>query len=464
MYSSAPMRAPNILYLHSHDTGRYVQPYGYPVPTPNIQHLADQGVLFREAFCAAPVCSGSRAALLTGQWTHQTGMTGLAHRGYRLTHPERHIVHTLREAGYWSGLIGEQHVSADPRDVGYDRVVELDSTKVSDVAPAATRLIAERAAAGAGDEDGAGQPFFLSVGFFETHREFFEPSSVRDALYSRPPENIVDHARTRRDMASFKASARSLDQGVGTVLNALEEHRLVDDTLVILTTDHGLAYPDAKCTMYDRGIGIMLLIRGPGGFERGRVHDSLVSHLDIYPTICDVAGIDHPHWLEGRSLVPLVQGEVAEVRDEVFAEVTYHAAYEPQRAVRTARYKYMRRYDTSHPGRVLANLDDGLTKDVMVAAGWDQITPPAEALYDLWLDPGEGDNRIDDPALEKVLADLRHRLHDWMVRTDDPLLDGPVPPAEGTVYNTVDQLSASDPTTPPTTHSTTLTRRPRHPD
>ena len=101
-----------------------MQPYGYPVPTPNIQHLADQGVLFRQAFCAAPVCSGSRAALLTGQCTHATGMLGLAHRGYRLAHPERHIVHVLRDAGYWSGLIGEQHVSADPADVGYDHVVD----------------------------------------------------------------------------------------------------------------------------------------------------------------------------------------------------------------------------------------------------------------------------------------------------------------------------------------------------
>ncbi|HKY13585.1 MAG TPA: sulfatase-like hydrolase/transferase, partial [Microthrixaceae bacterium] len=239
------MRRPNILYLHSHDTGRYVQPYGYPVPTPNLQHLADQGVLFRQAFAAAPVCSGSRAALLTGQCSHATGMLGLAHRGWRLSHPERHMVHVLRGAGYWSGLVGEQHVSEDPETVGYDHVVELDSTKVHDVAPAATRLIAERA--------GADEPFFLSVGFFETHREFFEPTSVRDALYSRPPENIVDNVLTRRDMASFKASARSLDQGVGTVLNALEEHGIADDTLVIMTTDHGLAYPDSKATMHDRG-------------------------------------------------------------------------------------------------------------------------------------------------------------------------------------------------------------------
>jgi N-sulfoglucosamine sulfohydrolase len=445
---------PNVLYLHSHDTGRYVQPYGYPVPTPNIQHLADQGVLFRQAFCAAPVCSGSRAALLTGQCTHETGMLGLAHRGYRLRHPERHIVNVLREAGYWTGLIGEQHVSADPGDLGYNHVVDLDSTRVSEVAPAATKLIAMRAQEEA--------PFFLSVGFFETHREFFEPSSIRDVLYSRPPENVPDNTQTRRDMASFRASARALDQGVGTVLNALEENGLAEDTLVIMTTDHGLAFPDAKCTMYDRGIGVMLLVRGPGGFERGRVSDALVSHLDLFPTICDVAGLERPSWLEGSSLLPLVRGDVAQVHEEVFAEVTYHAAYEPQRAVRTARHKYMRRYDTHHPGRVVANLDDSLTKDMLLAAGWGEVDPPAEALFDLWLDPSEGTNRIDDPALAGVLADLRTRLHEWMVRTDDPLLEGPVAPAEGTVVNTVDQISPADPTTPPTPRSLTLTRRARN--
>ena len=433
------MAPPNVLYIHSHDTGRYVQPYGYPVPTPNIQHLADQGVMFRQAFCAAPVCSGSRAALLTGQCTHATGMLGLAHRGYRLTYPERHIVNVLRSAGYWSGLIGEQHVSADPADVGYDRVVDLDTTKVRDVAPAATRLIAERAQ--------TDEPFFLSVGFFETHREYFEPSSLRDALYSRPPENIVDTPITRRDMASFKASARSLDQGVGMVLEALDENDLVAETLVIMTTDHGLAFPDAKTTLFDRGTGVLLLMRGPGSFERGRVVDSLVSHLDIFPTICDIAGIDPPDWLEGLSLLPLVGGDLDELHQELFSEVTYHAAYEPQRAVRTARYKYIKRYDEQHPGRVLANLDDGLTKDVLVAHGWANVDPPRESLFDLWLDPTEGTNRIDDPELAGVLKDLKGRLHDWMVRTDDPLLQGAVAPAKGTFYNTVDQVSPSDPTT-----------------
>jgi hypothetical protein len=114
---------------------------------------------------------------------------------------------------------------------------------------------------------------------------------------------------------------------------------------------------------------------------------------------------------------------------------------EPQRAVQTDRYTYMRRYDTDHQGRVLADLGDSLTKDMLVAAGWGEVNPPTEALFDLWLHPSEGTNRIDDPAL----ADLRTRLHDWMVLTEDPLLDGPVASAEGTVVNAVDQISPADP-------------------
>ena len=174
-----------------------------------------------------------------------------------------HLVHTLRDAGYWSGLIGEQHLSRDPEVLGYDHVVDIDTTTSTRSRPPPCELL-RRAPA---------EPFFLSVGFFETHREYFEPTSVRDALYSLPPANLPDTPETRRDMASYKASARSLDQGVGAVLNALDEHDLADDTLVILTTDHGLAFPGAKATLSDRGIGVLLIMRGPGGFHGGRVSE-----------------------------------------------------------------------------------------------------------------------------------------------------------------------------------------------
>jgi N-sulfoglucosamine sulfohydrolase len=426
----------NIVYLHSHDTGRHIQPYGHQVPTPNIQRLADQGLLFRQAFSAAPVCSGSRAALLTGEYSHTNGMLGLAHRGYRLVDYDHHLVHTLRQAGYSSVLIGEQHLSSDPAEIGYDRVVEIDSTHAAEVAPAVGRVLRE----------GVDQPFFLSVGFFETHRDYFEPSSVRDALYSLPPANLPDTPQTRRDMAAYKASARSLDQGVGAVLNALDEHELTEDTLVILTTDHGLAFPGAKATLTDRGIGVLLIVRGPGGFHGGRVSDALVSQVDLFPTICELAGIERPDWVRGQSLLPLVRREAQEIHDAVFAEVTFHAAYEPQRAIRTRRYKYIRRFENGHDGPVLANIDDSPSKDLLLAHGLAGRAVAGEELYDLVFDPQEAANLAGDPGHAGVLAELRERLERWMEETADPLLTGPVEPAPGSELNHPAQRSPSDPT------------------
>ena len=428
------MPTPNIVYLHSHDTGRYIQPYGHQVVTPNIQRLADQGLLFRQAFCAAPTCSGSRACLLTGQWAHVNGMIGLAHRGFRLRDYSHHLVHTLRQAGYWSGLLGEQHLSRDPALLGYDHVVDVSTTKVHSIAPAAVQLLRSRPP----------QPFFLSVGFFETHREFFEPSSLRDALYGAPPAHLPDTPETRADMASFKASARSLDQGVGAVLHALDEQGLADDTLVVLTTDHGLPFPGAKGTLSDPGLAVLLILRGPGGFLGGHVSDALVSQVDLYPTLCELGGAPLPGGLAGRSLLPLVRGERSEIRDVLFAELTYHAAYDPQRAIRTNRHKLIRHFgDRLEP--VLPNVDDSPSKDLLVAAGWGEHSRPREELYDLLMDPGEMRNLAGADPFAELHADLGERLEAWMRDTDDPLLDGPVPVPPGGVVNDPAGRSARDP-------------------
>jgi N-sulfoglucosamine sulfohydrolase len=429
-----PDTPPNILYLNSHDTGRYVQPYGVAVPTPNIQWLADQGVMFRNAFCAAPSCSGSRAALLTGSYCHNNGMMGLAHRGFKLYDYDQHIVRTLRDAGYHTHLIGEQHVSATPDLLGYDVVYDVENTTVNSVAPAAIEALG----------GGIQQPFFMSVGFFETHRSFFAPSSVRDRVYSLPPPFLPDTPEIRQDVAAYKASARSLDHGVGSVLNALHETGLDRNTLVICTTDHGLAFPTAKASLLDRGIGVMMIMRGPG-VPAGDARDELVSQIDVFPTICEIAGIDQPPWLQGTSLVDLMSGtEPPGTRSEIFAELTYHAAYEPQRAIRTERFKYVRRFD-DYPYPVLANCDDSPSKDAYLARGWGTRTVARESLHDLFFNPGEGRNIIDDPDYAPVAADLRRRVERWMQDTSDPLLDGPVPAPPGALINDQHQLSAGEP-------------------
>jgi arylsulfatase A-like enzyme len=427
---------PNILYMHSHDSGRYTQPYGEPVPMPNVQALADQGVLFREAFCAAPTCSASRACLLTGQYGQSNGMLGLAHRGWSLRDYSHHIVHTLRDAGYTSILIGEQHISKEPAVIGYDEVMKVPTSRVESVAPLAMEVLKRPRE----------RPLFLSIGFFETHREFLPPGSLRDVHYSKPPPNLPDTPEVRADVAAFKASARSLDQGVGMVLNQLDACRLADETLIVFTTDHGMPFPGAKATLYDRGLGVMLILRGPEPFAGGRVIDALVSHIDIYPTICAQLEIPRPSFLQGVSLLPLLRAEVADVREEIFAGSTWHAAYEPQRAVRTARHKYIRRWgDRRTP--VLANTDDGPSKDLLLRHGWAEREIPRDQLYDVFFDPNEAENLAGDPAHADVLADLRARLEQWMHDTEDPLLAGHVDPPPGVEINTPDQRSASEPTT-----------------
>ncbi|HEY8860388.1 MAG TPA: sulfatase [Gaiellales bacterium] len=429
------MAQPNILYLHSHDTGRFVQPYGYAVPTPRIQGLAEQGILFRQAFCAASTCSASRACLLTGQYAHTNGMLGLAHRGWSLHDYTHHIVHTLRTVGYHSTLIGEQHISKRPDVIGYDRVVKISTSRVADVAPVTIDILRNAPA----------EPFFLSVGFFETHREFFQPVAG-DEHYVRPPVNLPDTAETRADMAAFTASARSLDRGVGAVLDALDDTGLARNTLVICTTDHGIAFPGAKATLTDRGIGVMLILRGPGGFAGGKASDALVSHIDVFPTVCDVLGIDHPDWLQGRSLMPIVTGVEEEVRDAIFAEGTYHAAYEPQRAIRTPRWKLVRRFgDRRLP--VLPNIDDSPSKQVWLDHGYAEREQAPLQLFDLVFDPNEACNVADRPEHAPVVEHLTTRLERWMRGTGDPLLDGPVAAPPGAEANDPGQRSAGDPVT-----------------
>jgi arylsulfatase A-like enzyme len=268
---------------------------------------------------------------------------------------------------------------------------------------------------------------------------------VRDALYSLPPANLPDTPETRHDIASYRASARALDQGVGAVLEALDAQRMADDTLIIFTTDHGLAFPGAKATLYDRGLGVMLILRGPHGFHGGRVNDALVSHLDVYPTVCELTDVRSHGQLQGLSLMPLTRGEPC-IRDTLFAEMTWHAAYEPQRAVRSERYKYVRRYgNRTRP--VLVNCDDSPSKTVLIEHGWAELAVPFEQLYDLVFDPNEAANLVDDPRHAATLSRMREQLDVWMEETDDPLRRGELQPPPGAEVNDPDQISPNEPVT-----------------
>ena len=412
----------NVIYLHSHDTGRWISPHGYACPTPNLQRFAEEGVLFRQAFTVAPTCSPSRAALLTGQSAHGAGMLGLAHRGHVLHDFHQHLIHRLKPMGYHTALCGQQHIAnhVGIERIGYDEVCDVGSNSVKDVAPAAETFLRDPAR--------RDQPFFLACGFFETHHPWPE-ADPQEARYVKPPDPLPDTPQTRLDTARYHRSVATLDEGIGRVLRALDDASLSDDTLVIITTDHGPPVPEMKCNLTDHGTGVMLMMRGPAssGFVGGKVVDAMVSHLDVYPTVCELAGAEKPDWLEGESLVRLVRGEVDRLHDEIFAEVTYHAGFEPMRSVRTERHLYIRRFDEKWSRPCMANIDRSHSKTLWEELGHATRELPREALYDNVLDPQQRRNLADDPEHAATLADLRGRLEAWMQRTDDPLLTDPLP-------------------------------------
>jgi arylsulfatase A-like enzyme len=327
----------------------------------------------------------------------------------------------LRQHGYRTALIGTQHIAGNAEEqdaAGYDE-------KLPESDDQAERWLAARPR----------EPFFLDVGFNETHRHGtgFHPllpgQTPTDPRFVRPAPTVPDTPATRADMAAFIDSAGRLDAKMGAVLHALDRHGFADNTLVICTTDHGIAFPGMKCHLTDHGLGVMLIVRGPG-FTGGRVVDEMVSHVDVFPTVCATLGLPTPAWLQGQSLW--------EPRDEIFAEVNCHAAYEPQRAVRTKRYKLIRRFD-GRTRPVLPNTDDSPSKDVWLAAG-PRVLPAA--LYDLAADPQEINPLT---GHEDVRAEMHGRLERWMAATDDPLLRGPIPLPAGARINDPDGSSPNEP-------------------
>lgn len=423
----------NVVYIHTHDTGRYIEPYGYNVPTPSLMKLASEGTLFRHAYSVAPTCSPSRSALLTSLPPHTNGMYGLAHRGFKLHDMNQHLVPFLNGNNFETVLCGVQHVAhPDPSAIGYAKIISEEANMVDGVNYDIDEVNALSAAAYI--KERKDQPFFLSFGMMNTHRDWPDIDGNTNDNYVMPPFPVYDCADSRKDYASYISSAKIVDKSVKIVLDALKETGLVNDTFIIFTTDHGLAYPNMKCNLYDTGIGVSLIIKYPGNIKIGKAVDSLVSHLDIFPTICDILKLEKPGHITGNSLLPILEGTTDEIRDEIFAEVTYHAVYEPMRCIRTKRYKLIKHFhDYEYP--LPANIDGSAVKDFMAESGFLKHRHSNTMLFDLYLDPVERVNVVNDESYADVIKDLSMRLNDWMTMTKDPLLNGKIEKPPGAITN-----------------------------
>ncbi|MCT9819338.1 sulfatase [Microbacterium sp. W1N] len=433
----------NILILHCHDLGRFLGAYGVEtVSTPHLDAFAAESAVFEQAFSTAPHCSPARASLFTGAYPQQNGVLGLTHEpfGWDLADPSTHIAHRLRAVGYRTELVGVHHESAVLADddvatrLGFDRVrTGGDRDVVSARAVEALGVAAE-----------SGRPFYLQVGFHEPHRSpsdrdragvmgFLGESGETDtSLGLTVPAFLRDDEGAREEMAELQGAVRAMDEGVGRVLARLDALGLRDDTVVVFTTDHGLALPRAKCTLYDAGLGVALIVRAPGRAAwRGRRIGDIVSHVDVLPTLFDLVGLDEvgddegaatsrPVGVEGASLTALVEQD-APTREHVFAQLSYHTYYDPKRAVRTRTHKLIANF--SNAPRAMDPTQSWHHRSMPVDLVGPSIgTSPTLELYDLVADEGELTNIAGAPSTSEVTALLSAALLAWMRRTGDALL------------------------------------------
>lgn len=413
---------PNLVFIDCHDLGRHLGIYGWKtVPSPHLDSLARRGIWFENSFCTAPQCSPSRAGLYTGRYPHANGMLGLAHQpfNWRLHPGEIHLAGLLQGAGYATALIGAQHVTENvPRMVhklGFDEVRLCSNA--SEVAEEALSYLAARPS----------KQFFLNIGFIEPHRDIegrYTQAPPYDAKGVEIPPYLPETPEAKVEFTELQGVIRIMDEAVGKILAALSELDLIHDTWVIFTTDHGLAMPRAKCTLYDPGIQTALIMYAePFGLLGGRIYHELISNVDILPTIVDMLGIKKPPDLQGRSFAALLKGLDYQPRDHVFAEKTFHTAYEPQRAIRSNHYKLIWNAEAG-----IVNVPGDIMHSAIYPQMIDQIArerPPME-LYHLEQDPLEYQNLFDQAEYTEISQDLRDHLLQWMQETNDPILRGPV--------------------------------------
>ncbi len=426
---------PNIMVIHAHDLGRHSTAYGWATPTPSIERFSRTATLFTNAWSCAPTCSPSRAALLTGRYPHDVGMLGLAHLGFSLRDVDAHLSRALAAVGYRTYLSGVQHEVPDHRTLGYRAILGEDPQ-----APYGDRfdpLPWDRRNTDAVcrflRRDSGSTPWFLFFGLYGPHRPFQTHADI-DADRLFVPPGLPSTVEVRNDYADFVASVGTADAHIGRVLDATNRSGRDADTVIIITSDHGIDFPRYKCTLSGGGLGVHLIIRLPGQ-AAGIVVREPVSTIDLVPTLFDILGRsgdtdEHRPW-DGRSLLPLWDSPTRSVRGFSFAESNYHVAYDPARSIFDGRYHYVEHYESSQP--VLANVGDSPSKEAVYRdpAALESLVPPRTALYDLWSDPLQNRNVVGERYARETRDTLEETLRRWMASTGDPLLDGPIPAPAG---------------------------------
>ncbi|MBI1897917.1 MAG: sulfatase [Acidobacteria bacterium] len=445
-----PASRPNILFVIADDWGHnHAGAYGATwLKTPSFDRVAREGVLFTHCFTSNPKCSPSRATILTGRnsWQLKEAVDHFS------IFPSEYPVYPklLEEAGYFAGYTGKGWGPGDFKSTGWEhnpagrdfhgRTLQPPYNGISNKDYAANfELFLEQRPKDA--------PFCFWLGTHEPHRAYEQGSGVRAGR--RPgdvkvPAYLPDNRITRSDMLDYALEVEWFDTHVGRALAALEKRGELDNTLVLVTSDHGMPFPRVKGQIYEDGFHIPMAVRWGANIPRGRVVEDIINARDFAPTFLEAAGLPIPRTMTGRGFIDVLRASKSGVVDASRSVMLIgkerhdlgrpHDWGYPVRAIRTGEYLYVRnfepgRWPAGNPETGYRNCDDGPTKQAILS-GFDEYyrmsfgKRPSEELYALKGDPECLKNLAADLNYARVKRELREKMEHMLREEGDPRLTG----------------------------------------
>lgn len=417
--STAQKHKPNIIIYLADDLGW--KDVGFNgakvVKTPNLDKLAREGMVFDNAFIASPACAPSRAALLTGLMPARNG----AEENH--TYPKAGIevlTKFFQKNGYKIYAFGKVAHGKMNNECGWDfyhsQKVNLDKNVKEFFSQTKT--------------DG---PVCVMIGDRRPHVVWTKNSIYKSEDVDLPPY-FIDTKETREHRARYYSDVSGFDETLGNNISILDEI-LGENTITIMSSDHGAQWPFGKWNLYDAGIRTPLIVKWPGKIQKGQRTKAMVSWIDILPTLLDLTGSETPKSLDGKSFAKVLAGDADKFRNEIYTTHSGDGIYNvyPIRSIRTERFKYIRNllpdcYHTNHSdllrkdgaGAYWDSWDEAAKTDARAAAIISKYYHrPAEEFYDLKNDPDEQNNLIDDQRFQPEIKELRQKLTEWMFMQGD---------------------------------------------
>ncbi len=418
---SPKIETPNVVIFIADDVSwNDLGCYGNPdVQTPNIDQLAGNGMRFTNAILTASSCSPSRISIMTGRYPHNTGAAELH------SEPKRDfesIASALKNEGYYTGQAGKWHMGDLLRqgfDTIYDQGVDIGDGGEDMWLPSVK-------------ERDKSKPFFFWFAALDAHR-IWGPndfSDTHDPNQLEVPETLVDSDSTRADLAKYYDEIKRFDHHIGLVVQELQAQQVLDNTIIIVMADNGRPFPRDKTRVYDSGMKTPFIVHWPEGIKKENVSNSLISSVDIPPTLLDICSVTIPKSFQGHSFKKVLSQSKTSVRDYAFAEHNWHDYEAHERMVRTTDFLYVLNSRPQFPNQgpldavnstSFKSLVQGNANKTLTPAQSDVfLTPrPPEELFSVKEDPLQLNNLIGNHKYQMKETELKNVLSNWMAKTGD---------------------------------------------